>query len=112
VSGRSSRTKGARGEREVRDIFKAHGFLGVERTPNSGGLWLPGDLTGLDEHGVHVEVKRAERIELSKWIAQAEADCPAGSVPLLAFRRSREPWRAVAPLPWLVGLIANTARGS
>lgn len=105
---RASRQKGARGEREVRDIFRAAGFLGCERTPNSGGLFLPGDLTGLS--GLHVEVKRAERIELAKWLAQVEDDCPAGAVPVLAFRRSRQPWRAVVPLTVFADFAAIAQR--
>ena len=41
------------------------------------------------------------------WIAQGEADCPEGDVPLLAWRTSRMPWRADVDLNWLVGVLAE-----
>lgn len=104
----NSGRKGKRGEREVRDVFRRHGF-DVERTPNSGGLRWKGDLQGIA--GVHVEAKRAERLELPAWLRQTYADCPDGHLPVLAFRRSRtagDPtgtWHAVIPLDALARLL-------
>ena len=43
--GKPSRQKGVRGELEVRDVFRRHGF-DVDRVPNSGGLRIKGDLHG------------------------------------------------------------------
>lgn len=106
---RASREKGARGEREVASVFRDAGLPDVVRTPNSGGLHIPGDLVGVD--GLHVEVKRAERLDIPAWLQQARADCPEGSTPVLAFRRSREEWQAVVPLGWLAELISQTQEG-
>lgn len=100
---RLSRDKGARGEREVAALFRAAGFK-CDRTPNSGGLMVKGDLVG--DVPVHVEVKRAERLKVPEWLAQARADAPAGVTPVLAFRRSREGWYGVLPLEALVALLA------
>ena len=66
-------------------MFRGHGFS-VDRVPNSGGLWLPGDLSGLE--GYHLEAKRQETLHLPAWIAQSEADCPEGWVPTVSFRRN------------------------
>ncbi len=91
---RTERDKGVRGELEVRDICRAHGF-DCDRVPNSGGLRIKGDLYG--GLPLHVEVKRQEVWRLPVGIAQAEAD--ANDHPwLLAFRRSRSPWYAALPL--------------
>lgn len=101
---RSQREKGKRGELQVRDVFRAHGF-DCARVPNSGGLHIPGDLDGLD--GFHIEVKYHERPSIRAWIAQAERDCPEGDVPILAWRCSRMRWRADVDLDWLVGVLAE-----
>ena len=102
--GRAQRSKGNRGELQVRDIFRAHGF-DVARVPNSGGLHIPGDLDGLD--GFHVEVKYHERPSIRAWIAQAQSDCPDGDEPLLFWRTSHMRWRADVDADWLVGLLAE-----
>lgn len=89
MSGRSSRTKGAAAEREVRDILREAGYA-CERTPYSGALaWLPGDLTGTPWF---VEVKRCEALRIPEWSAKAEEQAE-GKPALVIFRRSREPWR-------------------
>ena len=105
--GKASRDKGSRGERELAAIYREHGFEDVERVPNSGGLWLPGDLSGLE--GIHIEAKRQETLALPKWIAQSEADCPEGWVPTVQFRRSRgrvpDRWWCCLPVTDFLALL-------
>ena len=104
MSGWSSRDKGSRGELEVAAIFKAAGF-DARRTPNSGGLSWRGDIVGVP--GYVLEVKRQETLALPAWLRQAAADAAVcGCVPVVAFRRSQEPWFAVLPLEELARLIA------
>lgn len=105
MSGRPSRDKGARGEREVCAVFRAAGF-DCDRVPNSGGLRLKGDLYG--SLPVHVEVKRAERLRVTEWLAQAEGEC-GDRVPVVAFRQNGGRWYAVLPLEDLADLL-TTAR--
>lgn len=94
-----SKRKGANGEREVRDILNAAG-VGARRDGR-----LDDDLVhGLD--GFHLEVKRRESYALGKWIAQAEADS-RGRIPIVIFRKSNQPWRAVLDFATLVRLITN-----
>lgn len=90
-SGRTSRRKGASGEREVRDIFRRHGFHCVRDGRFEGDL-------NHDVPGVWVEVKRRETLAIPAWLRQAEHDAPEGTVPWVVFRRSKEPWRVVMPL--------------
>lgn len=101
---RAERDKGSRGELEVAAIFRAAGF-DCDRTPNSGGLRIAGDLYGA-ALPYHVEVKRQEVARPWLWIAQATADAPAGAVPLVAFRRNHSPWLALVDLKAQVALAA------
>ena len=128
MAGRSSRDKGARGELEVAAVLRAavvaewerQGLPGgspeIARTPNSGGLFLPGDVGGAGLNGVHVEAKRCERLDVPGWLAQTYRDCPAGSLPVLAMRRNKQrgaaahplgAWHALVPLEWAAGHLAR-----
>ena len=99
---KASRDKGLLGEREVKHAFEAGGF------PVRG-------LEGLGDHLIvcgfgltlHVEVKRAEALRMSDWSKQAEAEAPQGTVPILAYRRNREPWRVSLKLEDLIAILAH-----
>lgn len=104
--GRASREKGRRGEQEVARIYREAGF-DVDRVPNSGGLRVKGDLTGLD--GFHLEVKRQEILCLPKWLRQAHEEAGAEEVPVVIFRQSKRAdgvgeWHACLPLADLIEL--------
>lgn len=96
----STRRKGIAGEREVARLFEAAGF-------EVRGLEGAGDHLVLCRDGLvlHSEVKRQERLRLPEWIAQAEAEAPAGSVPLVSFRQSRQEWHAALRLAELIELL-------
>lgn len=99
-----SRQKGARGEREVRDILRRHGY----EARRDGRLDT--DVVH-DMSGFHLEVKRREKYELDKWIGQAEEDAAEGETPVVVFRKSGQPWRAVIGFDVLVALITNQNEG-
>jgi len=114
VSG-ASRAKGLRGEHEVAAIFERHGFtvrglegggdhLCVRRPRLSGDILAPPIVRAALV--LHSEVKRQERLQLWAWIAQAEAEAPAGAVPVVSFRRNRSPWYAAVRLETLAELLA------
>jgi len=96
---RSERRKGVDGEREVRRLFEQHDFT-------VRGLEGSGDWLALG-HGlvVHVETKRQEIARPWPWIEQATSQAPPGALPLVAFRRSRSPWIALAPLDPLLAIL-------
>jgi hypothetical protein len=111
LMGRSQRVKGAVGEREVANIIRAVG-LDVDRVPNSGGLRVKGDLTGLD--GFHLEVKRQETLCLPKWLRQAHDEAADDEVPVVIFRQSKRvgnvgEWHACLPLAGLLDLLRRAA---
>lgn len=93
-----SRAKGAGGEREFRDVLRSHGY----EARRDGRL---DDDLDHDVPGTHFEVKRRERYELDEWIAQAERDA-RGRVPIVAFRKSRQPWRLIVPADHYLALRA------
>lgn len=101
----SERTKGARGEREVAELLRNFG-IEVDRTVHNSGMYLRGDLTGVE--GYHFEVKRQETLRVPTWLRQAADEC-GDLVPVVAFRQSRSEWYAALPLRDLARLIAMTA---
>lgn len=88
--GKSSQSKGRRGEIELAQVLQSHGYNVEPGRALSYGE-VP-DLSGL--HDVHIECKRAETLRLSEWMAQAERDAQrfGDGLPAVFFRRSRSPW--------------------
>jgi Holliday junction resolvase len=107
VSSKGRRDKGISGEREVRVILQDAGF-------QVRGLEGLGDHLALKHREtpqtttfvLHVEVKRQETLRPDYWSRQAEAEAPDGATPIVAYRRSREPWRVTIALDDLLRLIA------
>ena len=90
MPGKSSQRKGADGERELAALLREYGYP-VERGGSLSFGEVP-DLTGLP--GVHIEVKRVERLNVPKAMKQAVRDAEKfhDGAPTLFHRRSREPW--------------------
>jgi hypothetical protein len=55
-----------------------------------------------------VEVKRAETLRLPDWTRQAELEAPSGTIPIVAYRRNREPWRVSVRLDHLIALLPRS----
>lgn len=85
----NSREKGKVGERELANLCKKYGFNKVRRGQQYSGIEGE-DVVGLD--GVHVEVKRVERLNLSKAMRQAIDDAKGEKVPVVAHRKNYENW--------------------
>ena len=86
---KTQRGKGKRGEREVAALVRRDGFAGRRTAQYCGNTGDASDVVGMD--GVHIEVKRCERTEIGKWMAQAVHDC-GDNVPIVFHRRSLEAW--------------------
>lgn len=86
----NSRQKGARGEREaaqvLRDTFGCDARRGCQF---SGGEDSPDVATSLE--GIHVEVKRVERLNIHDAMAQAVRDA-GEKTPCVLHRRDRTEW--------------------
>lgn len=98
--GKTSQRKGADGERELRDILRQYGY-NVERGGSQTYGTVP-DLYGLP--GVHVEVKRVERLNITEAMNQAERDAQrfGDGAPTVFHRRNRGRWMVTQYLDdWL-----------
>lgn len=90
MGGRSSQRKGAEGERELAALLRDYGY-DLKRGGSLSFGEVP-DLVGLP--GVHIEVKRVERLNVPQAMGQAIRDSERfqDGVPTLFHRRNREPW--------------------
>ena len=86
----NSKRKGKAGELEIVRALKACGY-DVRRTAQyCGNTGEAADVVGLP--GIHIEVKRVERLNLSEAMSQAIRDAKAGLMPAVFHRRSNAPW--------------------
>lgn len=85
-----SRDKGKRGEREAAAVLRAIGIDGARRgVQYQGGPDSP-DVVAIP--GVHIEVKRTERLKLSAALKQASEERRCDEVPAVLHRSNRGPW--------------------
>jgi hypothetical protein len=87
-TGAHKRRKGVTGEREVTKMFEDAGAVRLYSLEKGGDT-----LVELNHFLFHVETKRQERLDLMRWVRQAESEAGASFVPVVCFRQSKEPWR-------------------
>ena len=72
--GRTSRTKGKVGEREVAHLFIDNGFPDAHRSAQCRGNSKDGEADVAGVPGIHIEVKRVEKLNLELAMQQAVRD--------------------------------------
>ena len=103
----NSKRKGTNGERELVNILKSYGF-DCRRSQQYCG-YADGslaDVIGLD--GIHIEVKRVERINIDACMEQAVRDCKDGEIPTVWHRRNRKPWYVTMRLEDWIDIYERT----
>ena len=103
MSGRSAQAKGRRGELELARYLQDHGRK--EAKPGDPlNYGTQPDVSGVD--GLHIECKRHERLEVSKWYDQARADAERmqDGKPAVIYRRNRRPWMILLSLDDFISL--------
>ena len=101
VKGKGARNKGAQGEREflklITNLLAERGVT-VELRRNYDQTAI-GGADCLRLPGVAIEVKRQETLELAAWWRQAidQAERCEEAIPVLAYRRNKEPWNVLIP---------------
>ena len=98
--GKMSQRKGAAGERELAALLSAAGY----ECQRGGSLsfWEIPDVLGLQ--GIHIEVKRVEKLNVGEAMEQAirDSDRMLDGMPALFHRRNRKPWLVTMRLEdWL-----------
>jgi len=98
--GKFSRDKGARGERELRDILNKQGY-NVRRGRAYGG---EPDLVGLD--GIHIECKSVEKLNVRKALQQAidDSESMKDGIPAVFWKKKHDPQELGVCEGWTVTL--------
>lgn len=98
--GKSQQRKGAAGERELAALLSAAGYE-CQRGGSLSFGEIP-DVLGLP--GIHIEVKRVEKLNVGEAMEQAirDSDRMLDGMPALFHRRNRKPWLVTMRLEdWL-----------
>ena len=107
MSGRSAQAKGRRGEIELAQFLQAHGY--ADARPGAAlNYGTQPDITGIP--GLHIECKRHEKLELTKWYQQAQADAERmqDGRPAVIFRRNRQQWMIALSLEDFIAMQRGT----
>lgn len=91
----NSRQKGKRGELEAAKVLKEYGYE-TRRGQQYSGATGDADVVGLP--GIHLEIKRVEKLNISKAMQQSIQDAKDGEMPVVMHRRNRETWLVTMPL--------------
>lgn len=87
----NSKSKGKRGELELAKKLRDLGF-DARRTAQYNGKETGSlaDLVGID--GVHIEVKRVEKLNIDTAMEQAIRDSKESEAPMVFHRKNGKPW--------------------
>lgn len=102
--GKSQRTKGAAGEREVCHLIRDS--LGIDAKRNLSQTREGGCDIAVGPY--HVEVKRRARIgQIYDWLEQAEESCQNGERSVVFCRADKKKWLVVMSAEEALRLIGN-----
>lgn len=84
----NSRNKGKIGEREAAAVLRAYGY-DTRRGQQYNGIG-GADVVGLP--GIHLEIKRVEKLNIDNAMAQSIHDASYGEKPVVMHRKNRQEW--------------------
>lgn len=93
--GKPSRDKGKRGELEIAHILQEHGYP-ARRSVQFNGWQGEADVIGVE--GLHIEVKRVEKLNIENAMDQSRRDAKESEIPVVFHRRNNKGWLATLPL--------------
>lgn len=100
----NSKVKGNKGERELAAILREHGY-NTRRGQQFSGANGDADVVGLP--GIHIEVKRVERLNIYEAMQQSIRDARSGEMPTVFHRRNRKGWLVTMPLEEWIELYSE-----
>ena len=93
MNGKGARNKGANGERELFKLLSEE--LGIIINRNLTQTRLNGGADTLDVPFWDIECKRVEKLNINAAWTQTVNQCQPDKQPILFYRQSRQPWRAM-----------------
>ncbi|RGC81853.1 hypothetical protein DW241_05050 [Hungatella hathewayi] len=104
----NSRNKGKTGELELSRILRGHGY-DTRRGQQYCGSNGDADVVGLPY--MHIECKRAEKLNLDAAMAQARSDAKESEKPVVMHRKNYEDWKVTMLLEDWIELYREYAAG-
>lgn len=91
----NSRSKGKRGELEAAHVLREYGY-DARRSQQYAGINNDADVVGLP--GIHLEIKRVEKLNIDSAMEQSIRDAAEGEIPVVMHRKNRAAWLVTMPL--------------
>ena len=107
--GINSREKGALGERQVARILREHGY-DARRGQQFCGANGDADVVGLP--GIHIEVKRVERLNIDNAMEQSKNDARDGEMPVVIHRKNGKKWLVTMSIDDFLKMYENACNGN
>lgn len=105
----NSRAKGAAGERELAGKLRDYGY-NARRGQQYSGANGDADVVGLP--GIHIEVKRVERLNIDEAMGQARRDAREGEIPVVFHRKNGQGWKATMDFDSWIGMYREWWNGT
>ncbi|MDR1478871.1 MAG: hypothetical protein LBJ00_08010, partial [Planctomycetaceae bacterium] len=104
--GHFSKDKGKRGERELAvELNRVLGIFACRGVQYQGSPNSPDIITSLPD--IHIECKRAERLQLYKALQQSIIDAGKNKIPIVCHRQNKQPWVVIIRLDDLPKLTST-----
>lgn len=103
----NSRSKGAKGERELARVLRQYGY-DCRRGKQYSGANGDADVVGLP--GVHIECKRVERLNIHDAMDQAKRDSRDGEIPAVFHRKNNCEWLVTLQIDEFMKLYGKVMR--
>ena len=103
----NSRSKGAKGERELARVLRQYGY-DCRRGQQYSGANGDADVVGLP--GVHIECKRVERLNIHDAMDQAKRDSRDGEIPAVFHRKNNCEWLVTLQIDEFMKLYEKVMR--
>jgi Holliday junction resolvase len=107
--GKASREKGKRGERELASILSGEYGYKARRGQQYSGANGDADVVGLP--GLHIEVKRVERLNVQDAVDQAKRDRKEGELAAVFHRKNNCDWNVTMPLTHFMAIYCEWEAG-
>lgn len=106
--GKASREKGKRGERELAKILNDYGY-NTRRGQQFSAAMGDADVVGLQ--GIHIEVKRVEKLNIHEAMEQSRRDARPNEMPAVFHRKNGGSWLVTMPLYVWIALYKAATKG-